>query len=77
MKKAILKGESIPSELFHKYSQGELVMAFLNVSTPNIADAMHTKGAMIGIVPRIREGTRMAGRSVTVKTMDGDWAKPV
>jgi 3-hexulose-6-phosphate synthase/6-phospho-3-hexuloisomerase len=77
MKKAILDGESIPSELFKKYSQSELVQAFLNVSTPNIADAMHTKGAMKGIVPRINPTTRMVGRAVTVKTIDGDWAKPV
>jgi 3-hexulose-6-phosphate synthase/6-phospho-3-hexuloisomerase len=77
MKKAIMEGESIPSELFHKYSQGELVKAFLNVSTPNIADAMHTKGAMVGIIPRINSQTRMAGKAVTVKTIDGDWAKPI
>lgn len=77
MKKAILEGKSVPSELFKKYSQEDLVKAFLNVSTPNIADAMHTKGAMVGIIPRINPGIRMAGRAITVKTIDGDWANPV
>jgi 3-hexulose-6-phosphate synthase/6-phospho-3-hexuloisomerase len=77
MKKAISDGVSIPSELFQKYSQKDLQKAFLRVSTPNIADAMHTKGAMKGIIPRINHGVRMAGRAITVKTIDGDWAKPV
>jgi 3-hexulose-6-phosphate synthase/6-phospho-3-hexuloisomerase len=77
MKKAILDEISIPSELFRKYSQEGLSDAFLKVSTPNIADAMHTKGAMVGIIPRINHGIRMAGRAITVKTIDGDWAKPV
>jgi 3-hexulose-6-phosphate synthase/6-phospho-3-hexuloisomerase len=77
MKKAITEGISIPSELFQKYSQKDLQKAFLRISTPNIADAMHTKGAMKGIIPRINHGVRMAGRAITVKTIDGDWAKPV
>ncbi len=77
IKKAILEGKSAPSKLFKKYGQEELHMAFLKVSTPNIADAMHTKGAMKGILPRINHGSNMVGRAITVKTIDGDWAKPV
>ena len=77
MKKAITDGSCIPSELFQKYGQKELHEAFLKVSTPNIADAMHTKGAMKGIIPRINHGIKMVGRAITVKTIDGDWAKPV
>lgn len=77
MKEAISEGKIVPSELFQKYGQEELLEAFLKVSTPNIADAMHTKGAMKGILPRINHGTKMVGRAVTVRTIDGDWAKPV
>lgn len=77
MKRAISELKSVPSELFQKYGQDELKEAFMKVSTPNIADAMHTKGAMKGILPRINHGTKMVGRAITVKTMDGDWAKPV
>lgn len=77
IKKAMTSKEGIPSTLFKKYSQEELHSAFTMVSTPNIADAMHTKGAMKDIVPRIRHNVKMAGRAVTVSTMDGDWAKPV
>ncbi len=32
---------------------------------------------MHGIVPRIRHGAKLVGRALTVKTADGDWAKPV
>jgi 3-hexulose-6-phosphate synthase/6-phospho-3-hexuloisomerase len=46
------------------------------VSTPNISDAMHRKGAMQGILS-ICGDVRMAGKAVTVQTFAGDWAKPV
>ncbi|UCF08870.1 MAG: DUF561 domain-containing protein [Thermoplasmata archaeon] len=77
IKQAIYQEEIIPSELFKKYSQEELHQAFMKASTPNIADAMHTKGAMKYITPRIKHGVKMVGRAITVATMDGDWAKPV
>ncbi len=46
------------------------------VSTPNISDAMHRKGAMKNI-RSICPGTKAAGRAVTVATFEGDWAKTV
>ena len=46
------------------------------VSTPNISDAMHKKGAMQDIRP-IKLGFHMVGEALTVRTMDGDWAKPI
>lgn len=46
------------------------------VSTPNISDAMHRKGAMKNI-HAICPGTKMAGRAITVATFEGDWAKTV
>ena len=45
------------------------------VSTSNISDAMHRKGAMKGIRPLVRG--KMVGTAVTVQTFSGDWAKPV
>src|SRR5207249_4128551 len=47
------------------------------VSTPNLADAMQKRGVMTGLVPRIKHGAKLVGRAITVKTVDGDWAKPV
>ena len=46
-------------------------------STPNISDAAHRKGAMVGIHPVLGPGVKMVGRAVTVRTVNGDWAKPV
>lgn len=46
------------------------------VSTPNISDAMHRKGAMYGLFP-INPGLKMVGTAVTVQTFEGDWAKTV
>jgi len=77
LKKAISDREVIPTELFKKYSQVELLQVFEMVSTSNISDGMHRKGAMVWIVPRIRRKGKMVGRALTVSTMDGDWAKPV
>jgi 3-hexulose-6-phosphate synthase/6-phospho-3-hexuloisomerase len=54
----------------------EMISIFKEVSTPNISDAMHRKGAMRGIHP-INLGTKIVGTAVTVQTFAGDWAKPV
>jgi 3-hexulose-6-phosphate synthase/6-phospho-3-hexuloisomerase len=54
----------------------EMVSIFRKVSTPNISDAMHRKGAMRDIHP-INPGTKIVGIAITVQTFAGDWAKPV
>ncbi len=77
IKEAMEKGEGKRTELYRKYGEDEIRKAFELVSTPNISDAMHRKGAMHGIIPRINPGRKMIGRAITVRTMDGDWAKPV
>jgi 3-hexulose-6-phosphate synthase/6-phospho-3-hexuloisomerase len=76
MKKAITEKKSIKTELFKKYDKTELKKAFSLVSTPNISDAMHKQGAMQNIRP-IKLGFHMVGRALTVRTIDGDWAKPI
>jgi 3-hexulose-6-phosphate synthase/6-phospho-3-hexuloisomerase len=48
----------------------------MQVSTPNLSDAMHRKGAMHGIIP-VCADVKMVGKAVTVQTFAGDWAKPV
>ncbi|MDM7913131.1 MAG: 3-hexulose-6-phosphate synthase [Methanotrichaceae archaeon] len=54
----------------------ELVAILREVSTPNVSDAMHRKGAMRNIRP-INLGTKIVGTAVTVQTFAGDWAKTV
>ncbi|HWR24923.1 MAG TPA: 3-hexulose-6-phosphate synthase [Methanosarcina sp.] len=45
------------------------------VSTSNISDAMHRKGAMKGIHPVVRG--KIVGTAITVQAFAGDWAKTV
>ncbi|MEE9236797.1 MAG: 3-hexulose-6-phosphate synthase [Thermoplasmata archaeon] len=77
IRKAMREKRAIPTSLYKKYAQDELYEAFSKVSTPNIADAMQKRGPMEGLTPRINRNTKMVGRALTVKTADGDWAKPV
>jgi 3-hexulose-6-phosphate synthase / 6-phospho-3-hexuloisomerase len=76
IKKAIISQKSITTSLYKKYDVTKLKQAFSQVSTSNISDAMHKKGAMQNIRP-IKLGFHMAGRALTVQTIDGDWAKPI
>ena len=66
-----------PAEPASKQPSDEVAIELLRgVSTPNISDAMHRKGAMSGILP-ICAGHKIVGRAITVRTLPGDWAKPV
>jgi 3-hexulose-6-phosphate synthase/6-phospho-3-hexuloisomerase len=75
IKEAIEKGVKIRSNLYKKYTKDEIRDALKKVSTPNISDAMHRKGAIGGLIKL--GGGKIVGQVVTVRTMDGDWAKPV
>jgi len=76
IKKAITDKKSVKTNLFKKYDKTELRKAFSLVSTPNISDAMHKQGAMIDIRPA-KLDYHMVGQALTVRTIDGDWAKPI
>ncbi len=76
IRSAMLSKKAASTELYKKYSGENIREAFEKVSTCNISDAMHRKGAMSGIRP-VAPGLKFAGRALTVRTADGDWAKPV
>jgi 3-hexulose-6-phosphate synthase/6-phospho-3-hexuloisomerase len=59
-----------------KSMDDEIRELFMQVSTPNISDAMHRAPAMRDVKP-LYEGIKIAGRAVTVQNFPGDWAKPV
>jgi 3-hexulose-6-phosphate synthase/6-phospho-3-hexuloisomerase len=77
VKKAISSGRKEKTDLFKKYAEKDLLSAFSKVSSPNVADAQHKRGAMKGIIPRTGHGAKMVGRALTVQTVNGDWAKSV
>jgi 3-hexulose-6-phosphate synthase/6-phospho-3-hexuloisomerase len=54
----------------------EIRSILMQVSAPNVTDAMHRKGAMNGLFP-LTGGVKFVGPAVTVQTFAGDWAKPV
>ncbi|KYC46178.1 MAG: Bifunctional enzyme Fae/Hps [Candidatus Methanofastidiosum methylothiophilum] len=76
IRKSIDLVKPIESLEFKKYKKEELIDALKKVSSSNVSDAMHRGGAMKGI-HTIVPGLKMAGRALTVKTMNGDWAKVV
>jgi 3-hexulose-6-phosphate synthase/6-phospho-3-hexuloisomerase len=64
-------------QLDQKVSPDERIRGlFAKVSSPNVTDAMHRKGAMAGVIS-ICGDVKMVGKAVTVQTFAGDWAKPV
>ena len=57
-------------------SDDEIRSILMQVSAPNVTDAMHRKGAMTGLVSLCGH-VKLVGKAVTVQTFAGDWAKPV
>ncbi|KYC54800.1 MAG: Bifunctional enzyme Fae/Hps [Candidatus Methanofastidiosum methylothiophilum] len=76
IRKSIDLVKPIESLEFKKYKKEELIEALKKVSSSNVSDAMHRGGAMKGI-HTVVPGLKMAGRALTIKTMNGDWAKVV
>ncbi|MFH0963953.1 MAG: 3-hexulose-6-phosphate synthase [Planctomycetota bacterium] len=76
IRKAMATGEAVPTTLFKRAGLGEVRGVFERVSTANLSDAMHRRGAVAGIRP-VGAGRKLVGRALTVRTYPGDWAKPV
>ncbi len=63
-------------EIKRRSMDDEIREMLMNVTTPNVSDAMHRAKAMKEIYPIVK-GKKVVGKAVTVYTLDGDWAKPV
>ncbi|MBM4249105.1 MAG: bifunctional hexulose-6-phosphate synthase/ribonuclease regulator [Euryarchaeota archaeon] len=77
IRKAMLARKVIRSGLYKKYGTAGVLEALLKVSSSNVSDALHRKGAMGELHCIIPRGCRVAGPALTVRTADGDWAKPL
>lgn len=74
IRNAIDRPEIRPRE---EESQEAVIRRLLEgVSAPNVTDAMHRKGAMADLIS-ICGRVKAVGQAVTVRTLAGDWAKPV
>lgn len=76
IKKAVTENKSIKSELFKRGGSDDLRQIFAKVSSCNLSDAMYRGGVLAGI-KSIVPGFKAVGRALTVRSMPGDWAKPV
>ncbi|MFH1125538.1 MAG: 3-hexulose-6-phosphate synthase [Candidatus Altiarchaeota archaeon] len=73
MRRAMVSKKRIKTEYFKRTTDVEEI--FRKVSTANISDAMHRTGDIRKV--KHVSGKKMVGRATTVRTMPGDWAKPV
>jgi 3-hexulose-6-phosphate synthase/6-phospho-3-hexuloisomerase len=76
IKRAMRSREAVRTDLYKRVDLENVRAILLRVSTPNISDAMHRSGELVGILP-ISPGMKMAGPALTVRSYPGDWAKPV
>lgn len=76
IKRAITDKISIPTQLFKRAGDAEIMSVLNQVSAANLSDALHREGVIPGLRP-LFAGIKISGRVLTVRTYPGDWAKPV
>ncbi len=76
LKKALKTGTGKASGLYKRVTAADVREILEKVSTANISDGSHRRPAIMGLQSLV-PGSRLIGRAVTVRTLPGDWAKPV
>jgi len=76
IRRAIDTGEAVATELFKRTSAEGVRDALSKVRTCNLSDGAHRQPCLEGIRP-LSAGAFACGPAVTVRTVPGDWAKPV
>jgi len=76
IRRAIDTRQAVASELFQRAGVEDLREALAAVRTSNLSDGAHRRPCLEGIGPLAR-GLSACGPAVTVRTVPGDWAKPV
>jgi 3-hexulose-6-phosphate synthase / 6-phospho-3-hexuloisomerase len=76
IRKALDEGAVIPTTLFKRAGEEEILEVLEMVSAANLSDALHRGGVLEGLRP-LFPGINLKGRALTVRTYPGDWAKPV
>lgn len=75
IKKAMKEAEFSREDISSRKKKIEDVLE--KISTANLSDALHRRGVMKGINKISGSKQKAFGKALTVKTMPGDWAKPV
>ena len=76
IRQAIDSGQVVDSDLFKRTGVEGLRQALSRVRTCNLSDGAHRQPCLEGIRP-LAVGSFACGPAVTVRTVPGDWAKPV
>ena len=76
IRRAIDTGTAVSTQLFKRGGAGDLRDIFSKVRTSNISDGAHRHPCLLGM-QQLLEGSFACGPAVTVRTVPGDWAKPV
>jgi len=76
IRQAIDARSAVASEHFKRASAGNLREALSKVRTSNISDAAHRRPCLAGL-KQLVPGSFACGQAVTVRTVPGDWSKPV
>ncbi|MFP4353758.1 MAG: 3-hexulose-6-phosphate synthase [Phycisphaerae bacterium] len=73
---AIATGQGVRTDLFKRAGQANLRDLLKTLRTSNISDGAHRLPALGGLMP-LQAGQFACGPAVTVRTVPGDWSKPV
>lgn len=76
IRKAIDSGQAVRTTLFKRGKAAELREILSKVRTSNISDGTHRQACLLGL-RQLLGGSFACGPAVTVRTMPGDWSKPV
>ena len=76
IRRAMSSGKAVATKLFKRAGEGNILEILRHVRTSNISDGSHRQSCLEGIRP-LFPGAFAAGPAVTVRTMPGDWSKPV
>jgi len=76
IRRALDTSEAAPTELFKRATVGNLREILKTVRTASISDAAHRQACLAGLRP-LSANRFACGPAVTVRTVSGDWSKPV
>lgn len=76
IKTAIRENRRVDTALFKRVTREGIREALTKLSTANISDGGHRAESITGLYP-IYQNIKLIGNAVTVRTLPGDWAKPV
>jgi len=76
IRKAIDTGRGVATELFKRTTEENIREVLQSVRTANISVGCHNLASLEGLRPVIA-GSFACGPAVTVRTLPGDWSKPV